>query len=57
MYTALLASIGGSISCVALAGFGLSAPVAGGFFIAMVFVGAAIDAMRAKPAVTKVAAK
>jgi len=40
----MFAAIGGSISCVALAGFGASIPVAGGFFMAMICVGAAMDA-------------
>jgi hypothetical protein len=54
MYTSLFAAIGGSVSCVALAAFGASVPVAGGFFIVMVCIGAAMDATRgAKRVATK----
>ena len=54
MYTSMFAAVGGSISCVALAAFGMSAPVAGGFFIVMVGIGAAMDATRsAKRLATK----
>jgi hypothetical protein len=54
MYTSMFAAVGGSVSCVALAAFGTSVPVAGGFFIAMVCIGLAIDATRgAKHMATK----